>query len=337
MTPIIRYWSFAAAVLLLLAIAPIKAKQLGVFPGFGQPPRIFSASAISPYSLLAGGIGAENNPPADDLPLFVFDSAALEAQAAIIWDVDAGSSLFEKIADDVRPLASLTKLMTAFAADRIFAVQSENERVVSIMPEAIAEEGDDGFRAGEQFYFNDLRDVMLVKSSNDAALAIAARAESLLPPSSEAPGAQRFVNEMNRYASEWGISSMYFLNPTGLDITSERAGAYGTARDVARLFSRILGESPAILFATQAPEITVMAVGGDTHRLPSSALPVLSIPGLIGVKTGFTDLALGNVVLGWSTGGRHFVVAVLGSSADGRFSDALTLYNATMDFLAIGR
>ena len=140
---------------------------------------------------------------------------------------------------------------------------------------------------------------------------------------------------MNRVAAEAGLSGAYFLNATGLDLTSERPGAVGSAEDVARLFAWILKQMPQILFATQATAIDVMSQEGDLHHFVSSGERALVIPGLVGVKTGFTDLAGGNVVIGWSAFGRSYVVVVLGSTREGRFSDALTLYRSTMDFLDV--
>ena len=92
---------------------------------------------------------------------------------------------------------------------------------------------------------------------------------------------------------------------------------------------------PQILFATQATVVDVMSQEGDPHHFVASAKRALAIPGLVGVKTGFTDLAGGNVAIGWSAFGRSYVVVVLGSTREGRFSDALTLYQATMDFLDV--
>jgi len=229
------------------------------------------------------------------------------------------------------PLASLTKLVTAFVVEQTLNEVGVHLGTVTFSKEATQQEGDDGFLIGEDFYVEDLRDVMLLRSSNDAAFALANWVESVSSPESDS-----FVNKMNNLVAQQGFSATYFLNPTGLDLTEDLSGAYGSAQEVARLFSWILKKLPYLLFATQSSEINIFSLDGRALNFQSSAASILSIPGLIGVKTGFTDLAGGNVVFAFSLGPqRHFVVSVLGSSFNGRFIDALKLYEATKEYIQI--
>ncbi|MBI1957087.1 MAG: D-alanyl-D-alanine carboxypeptidase [Candidatus Niyogibacteria bacterium] len=340
MTFDIRPLTLVAAILVLAVLAPFNAKIAGTFRNFSHEGTFFSLIASVPYASLGGGGSSGETGAGGDDAASVFGSLPLEAASAVVWDVGSGQAIFTKNARQPRALASLTKLMTAVVGERLAESATAEERTVPITPEAIREEGDDGFYSGERFYFSDIRDAMLVKSSNDAAVAIATWAERILQRPAAGPDAAPpsvtepvFINEMNRVAAEIGLRDTYFLNATGLDLTSERAGAVGTAEDFARLFAWVVKQTPHSIFATQASGIDIVSLDGGRHHFVSSGERALEIPGLLGVKTGFTDLAGGNVAVAWSAFGRSFVAVVLGSSRDGRFEDARALYRSTMDFL----
>ena len=329
MNPSTRYLSIITALLVLAMLLPFKAKLVGTFSSGKRAVEFFSLVATpSPMSSSHSANEREG-----DVFRAAFAGIELDAASVVVLDVETDQPIFARNETEVRSLASLTKLVTALAAERAAGIRVGDSRVVRLTPDAIAEEGDDGFRADEQFYFPDIRDAMLVRSSNDAARAITEWADAFPRVSASDAGIPLvlpFLNEMNRVAADIGLRSMYFLNPTCLDLSDERAGAYGSALDVARLFGWIIKNSPATIFATRSSVIEIAALDGTVHRLSSSGNSALSIPGIIGVKTGFTDLAGGNVVLGWNVGGRSFVIAVLGSTLDGRFTDARALYDATM-------
>ena len=88
--------------------------------------------------------------------------------AAIVYDLTTGATLYEQNADAQLPLASLTKLLTVYAAANIL----NSNTAVSISPTALATEGGSGLSAGETFAFKDIAQLALVASSNDAAAAI---------------------------------------------------------------------------------------------------------------------------------------------------------------------
>ncbi|MBI2039124.1 MAG: D-alanyl-D-alanine carboxypeptidase [Candidatus Niyogibacteria bacterium] len=329
MTFDIRPRTVIAALFALSLLAPFNAKFSGTFSNFTKTGDFFSLIASAPYASLAGS--AEEPAAGSSKPAFgAFDEIRLEAKSAVVWDAGSDRAIFAWNAAESRALASLTKLATAVVGERLAESVGVSERVVRLTPEAIQEEGDDGFTIGERFYFSDIRDAMLVKSSNDAARAIAEWAEPLLQGAGSAGPA--FINEMNRVAAEIGLRNTYFLNATGLDLTPERAGAVGSAEDFARLVAWIIKQSPHILFATQASSVDIVSQDGDRHHFVASAKPALAIPGLVGAKTGFTDLAGGNLVLAVSAFGRSYVIVVLGSTREGRFSDAMALWQASVDF-----
>ncbi len=237
----------------------------------------------------------------------------LTAQSAVVYDPGTNRILYAKEANVQRPLASLTKLMAAAA---VLSAQKEN-RAVTITREDIAPEGDWDLRVGESWPLYDLVKLGLVASSNDAMAAAAASVGGSL------------IDTMNQAAKNLGLSHTYFLNPTGLDEDLETAGAYGSAHDMALLTATFLQEFPDFFEAT-AQEGGITIQNGD-HLIYANATtePLHALPGLIGAKTGYTDLAGGNLVAAVDIEvGRPLIIAVLGSTREGRFTDVETLVQA---------
>ena len=238
----------------------------------------------------------------------------LEARSAIIFDAKENKVLFSKNSDEKWPLASLTKLMSAEA---VLSLKEQSESVY-ITVDDLKAEGDSGLIAGERWSLKNLLTFGLVASSNDA-MAAAARSA----------GTSSIIERMNIEAESLGLKSASFFNPTGLDQTTEAAGAYGSAHDVALLASDFLKRYPELFNATVAPHTNIMVEGKIIEAKPT-AEPILDIPGLLGAKTGYTDLAGGNLVAAFDLElGHPIVVVVLGSSRDGRFTDVRALIEAT--------
>lgn len=247
----------------------------------------------------------------------VFLSAAhihpgvLEAKAAVVYDAKTNTILYAKNADEPLALASLTKVMTAEA---LLATQDDSTPV-PITLEDLAPEGDSGLVVGEVWTLRNLLTFGLVVSSNDAMAAAAASATGT-------------IEAMNSTAATLGLLSMRFANPTGLDVSSTTAGSYGSAHDMARLVSDFLKKYPG-LFENTANPATIIALANRSIPAAPTAGPILDIPGLIGAKTGYTDLAGGNLVVAFDIEvGHPVVVVVLGSSREGRFSDMRLLIDA---------
>jgi serine-type D-Ala-D-Ala carboxypeptidase (penicillin-binding protein 5/6) len=246
-------------------------------------------------------------------PTVVLDPNALTAKSAIIYDPTDGRVLYQKDAATPRPLASLTKLMTAQA---ILSSES-TDQLVTITPQDIASDGYWGFKVGDVIKLSDLLRFGLVASSNDA---MAAAASSL---------GGDYLNQMNQTAGSLGLSHTYFLNPTGLDLTASTSGAYGTAGDVALLAASFLKKYPQYFELTTQPTVTIPD-GTRTLSAAATEVPLQNIPGFIGAKTGYTDLAGGNLVAAYDIDiGHPLIAVVLGSTEAGRFTDIRMLIAAS--------
>jgi serine-type D-Ala-D-Ala carboxypeptidase (penicillin-binding protein 5/6) len=249
-----------------------------------------------------------------------FDGIVLEAKAAFVWDVKRQEVLYSLNEEAQLPLASLTKLMTAFTAAELLPKLT----IVTIDETALAEEGDSGLYANEKWDLRDLLGFTLTVSSNDGASAIAGVASLFENNYAEQSDRNKevFVSAMNRLAREIGLTQTYFVNETGLDKNESIGGAYGSARDIAILLEHILLKTPDITEATRYSTLEFLSLSDITHSATNTNESIHNIPGLIASKTGFTDLSGGNLAIAFDRSINHpIIISVLGSTPDGRFRD----------------
>jgi D-alanyl-D-alanine carboxypeptidase (penicillin-binding protein 5/6) len=148
----------------------------------------------------------------------------IEARSWALIDARSGDVLVSHGAARPLPIASTTKLMTAYVALRELPL----DRVVRAAPYE-AEYGESllELRPGQRISVRDLLYGLILRSGNDAAYDLA-----LAAAGSEA----RFVAQMNRYAAAIGLADTHYANPIGLD----QPGNYSSARDLATLARRLL-------------------------------------------------------------------------------------------------
>lgn len=257
----------------------------------------------------------------------LFENSIFGARAVYVYDLLEDRVIFAKNEDERLPLASITKLMTALTAREYMNESS----VVVVANEDILTEGDSGLRLGERWRLGDLLQMMLLVSSNDATSAVARLVgsggqEDIDPLVAHA----RFVQMMNAKADELELSSLEFSNASGLDIKEienesvlvRRAGGFGSAREVATLASLLWKKYPNTFEITAHKDARIVSQGDVTHSLMNTNEITGHIPGLMASKTGYTELAGGNLVVIFDIGIGHPIVAVvLGSTQKGRFED----------------
>jgi D-alanyl-D-alanine carboxypeptidase len=278
-----------------------------VFGALQEPQRF-----VSETEQLAGAAAALKTPSA-------FAGIEVTASAAYVFDIESGTVMFDKNSEAQLPLASLTKVALALLAYENLA----EDGVVTFSPGSLAPEGDSGFEVGESWIVRDLIDFTVMTSSNDGAAALAEAIERTTNTD--------IVTLLNALAESLGLSQTYFVNETGLDSSTLFSGAYGSAQDMAALFSYVSTTAPGILAATTIPERTFTSVNGKTYEATNTNRAIADLPGLVLGKTGFTDLAGGNLaVVTEPEPGHAFAVVVLSSTPDGRFADVVTLVRATL-------
>jgi D-alanyl-D-alanine carboxypeptidase len=301
--------------------------QLGILAGllgviFGvllmRPAAGVPAQEAIPLAPLARG---DRSTLVEPLPMIAED-VPIVATAAYVWDVAGQRALYTKNHTETLPLASITKLMTTLIAHEL--VSDNVPATVSLR--AVQEFGNSGLTAGERFAMKDLLALALVTSSNDAAYALGEQVGREL--GDDDPNAQ-FVAAMNIRAEELGLSTLRFFNTTGLDESPTQAGGYGSARDVTFLMEYLVRQYPELLEPTTEEFMRIYNEDMAYHNALNTNQAVRDIPNLIGSKTGFTDLAGGNLTIAVDTGfNRPVIITVLGSTRDARFSDALALLDA---------
>jgi len=146
---------------------------------------------------------------------------AVRAASALLMDLDTGQVLFALNATDKRPIASLTKIMTAY----LVMSRTSPTDVVTVSDDAASGRvvgiSSLGLEAGERIREQQLLYALLLQSANDAAVALAEHVSGTV---------DAFVATMNRTAARLGMARTEFASPNGLDDTG-----YSTARDLARV------------------------------------------------------------------------------------------------------
>lgn len=260
-----------------------------------------------------------------------FTGVSLTGESAIVVDLSSGEVLFQKEPDAVRPLASITKLMTALVA----AERLPRDGAIAITPDDLAPEGESMFVIGDEWKIPELLSFTLLTSSNDGARALAASAGAVInlaatETTSPDDNVESFINAMNAKAGLLGMSRSIFRSETGLDISSNESGASGSARDVATLLGYILKTHPSLLDVTAEDAHTFKSEGGTAYPAHNTNKVAREIPGLWASKTGYTDLAGGNLAVIINVDlNRPVAIVVLGSTAEGRFRDIQQLAGAT--------
>ncbi len=263
-----------------------------------------------------------------------FENTSLLAKSAIVVDIQSGATLFARNPDIQLPLASLTKVPLALVVSEVLPLDS---RIT--IPHDIPQVGKfETLSGGVQWPLQEVIDFTLITSSNDGADILAEAANGPVRQKfSGAPTLNSTLWRMNALANELGLSQTYFLNVSGLDISTTLAGAYGSARDVAILFEYASQSNPTVFSGTARGNVLLTSEYGDKQTVAYNTNETeAEIPGLILGKTGFTDLAGGNLAIVFDVGIAHpVVVVILGSTKEGRFEDARKLVEATRAAIAL--
>ena len=232
----------------------------------------------------------------------------VRAHAAIILDPVTGETLWERNSHDVRPIASITKVMTVML---FLEQQLDLAHEVVISRRDVYRASTTYLRRGERVTLRDLVHLALVASDNAAARALARVSPW---------GTKRFVLRMNVKAAELGLQLTRFTDPSGLDV-----GNVSSAYEVSRLIAE----------ASKRPQVSeIMRKRSYRIRTSRRARTIRSTNKLLGTrvdvmagKTGYIDLAgycLATLVQ--LDGERSVSIVVLGArSNSGRFAEARRL------------
>lgn len=254
--------------------------------GFGPPTLVESDDVKLPVGKTQLGLLASAQVPSQ-LP-----------RATVIMDLGTGRVVFQRNANTRLPEASITKIMTAIV---VMENADLNAKVI-IVKEDIVEGSAMGIQPGDSYTVEQLLWGLLVPSGNDAAMALARHIGG--------GSVSRFVEMMNQKAKELRLENTNFVNPHGLHAVNHYSSAY----DIAvmsyyalkyPLFAKIVSTGE---YDIQSPRALKLQTSNQLLYMTAD------IPGVTGVKTGYTEEALDCLVASVDRGGHKILTVTLGSA-----------------------
>lgn len=272
----------------------------------------FLVFAMSPLETVHAGTGSAVLPLKDN---------DLYALSACLMDADSGRVLYGKNDDEVRAMASTTKIMTL-----IIALEYGNaEDTVTISPYAASmPDVQLNVRAGEQYRLGDLCYAMMLESYNDIAAAIAEHIGMAYADIDINDTEKRSIDDsrkcvsafaglMNDKARELGCENTYFITPNGLDAEDENGKHSTTARELA-LIAAYAVKKDDFNVITGTKQYSFCEINGKRNcNVYNKDAFLNQMSGAFGIKTGFTGNAGYCFVGALKSDGRTFISVVLGS------------------------
>lgn len=272
---------------------------------------------------------AENNLPLRKINV---PDLSLDAVSVLAWDYQRDWFLYSKNINEARPIASLTKLITAAVV--LDHASMQEQAVISKI--AIGKDGDSGRLAqNEVLSVRDLLAAALLESSNDAAYALSENVGKKFVTLDDyslktASSSREFVRAMNRKLNELGLFESNFVDASGLDDVN----SFSTASNLAN-FIKYLRANPAY-----KPIWDILQLRKFQATLPNKNISHEFInnnpffdefKNVIGGKTGYTDLALGNMALVVKSPDNKSEIIYLVLGSQDRFGDIRRLVNWTQE------
>lgn len=273
------------------------------------------AGAITESDSAEGDLEMIDEELTDGSALSVWNSADLSkplpepsvsAKTAVVMDANSGRVLYEKNKDEKIYPASTTKIMTALLAIE----QGDMDKKVKITSKAVGVEGSSIYlAAGEEIPLRDLVYGLMLRSGNDAAVAIAGEISG---------GTEKFVDLMNQRAAELGAKNTHFMNPNGLHSDEHFTTAYDMA-----LIARQAMQSPVFKEVAKAKSYQANREEGKFNVFYNKNKVVYQYEGGTGIKIGYTKTAGRTLVASSERNGMELICAVMG--APDWFNDSYAL------------
>ncbi|MDO4339533.1 MAG: D-alanyl-D-alanine carboxypeptidase family protein [Eubacteriales bacterium] len=293
----------------------------------GQPYGLYAASDTSASDTSGTGTAAATPTPENHTQAYneAADTDAIEgwpegpkieAESAILMDVVTEAVLYSKNADKQQYPASITKIMTALLACE--NLDMNGSMVVSESAAYGIEPGSSTIYAetDEQLTYEQAMMGLMLESANEMALALAEETSG---------STKKFVELMNRRAAQLGCTNTHFNNPNGLPDETH----YTTANDMAKiakaawfnpLFRKFVTEDYYEIPPTnKQPETRYLL---NHHKMMAGR--EYAYDGVLGGKTGYTDVA-GSTLVTYAKRGNTILMAVVLKSINGAYSDTAAL------------
>jgi serine-type D-Ala-D-Ala carboxypeptidase (penicillin-binding protein 5/6) len=262
------------------------------------------AILISVFTLLFPSAAFAN----DASPAPASGPPTVSAASAILVDAATGQVLYQKNSHLQRPVASTTKIMTALVTIEHCppnTTATVSRRATEVRPSIV------GLQPGEQISVEQLLEAMLIKSANDAALALAERVGG---------SEESFARMMNQRAVALGARNTHFSNPHGLYDPQHYSSAYDLA-----LMARQAMKLPLFRELVSTRETSIARPDGTNMELVNHNRLLFKDPSIDGIKTGFVRQSGKCLVASASRKGWRLIAVVLDSGEV--WKDAETLLN----------
>ena len=224
-------------------------------------------------------------------------------KALLVGDFN-GNIIKKENAMAVRPLASITKVMTSIltlekikSGDISMSDRVTISRTASVIPYGIK------LVAGKQYTVEDLLKATIIRSSNNAAYALAEYVSDGDVPS--------FINAMNNKARQFGLNSLRFCTPHGLPPgDTGTCMDQGNAEDLYGLAREAIAYKEYLNISRNAKDY----IDGGEIKLNSTNALLGKVGGVDGLKTGYHKAAGSNIILTAQRGNDRVIVVILGSN-----------------------
>ena len=255
-------------------------------------------------------------------PKNYFDNLNIQGKSYIVYNAKDKSIIYSKNENEVLPLASLTKIVSAITANKL----ADKNTKITIKKSLMRRDQnlDIGMKEGQIWKMNDLLKYALTISSNSSMDIIAS---TISKTNSD------FVDSMNDYTKDLGYKNFHFNSASGLDY-GDVIGGEGTALEFAKLFAKSYELIPDIMSYTINSKVNLNSNSKKIYQVPNTNKSASETIGLRASKTGFTDAAGGNLAILYEPEiNKPIIIVVLGSTFDERFEDVKKLLEATNIFL----
>jgi D-alanyl-D-alanine carboxypeptidase len=243
---------------------------------------------------------------------FDIDENVISAKNVLIKEIN-GETIYSKNIEEKKPIASITKLMTALITFENYKNLKEKIKISEkIFENKSILENHTGLKNGDVMTLEDLLNISLISSSNIASLAIA---ENL--------GIEKFIELMNNKAKELNLKDTQFQDPIGISPQN-----VSTLKDLSVLTEYILKEYPLIFEFSIKPAFNI-----DKNRIVYNTNHLIEKykKYIIGSKTGFTEEAAGCLIMLVKINNSPIIfVGVLGSR--NREADAEYILKKLIDY-----
>lgn len=238
----------------------------------------------------------------------------ITAKTALVFDATRQKIIWQKNGlDTARPIASITKLMTAL----VITDNTKIDDIFTVSKEAIGTYGEMGnLKVGEQLTAKDLLSALLLESSNDAAEALRENLKNIY--------GKDLVELMNKKIKELNLQNTFYADSSGLDPKNQ-----SSARDLIKIMQEVL-KNQTLKEIIKSPTVDIVSADGlFKHHFVSTNQLLQEFPELLGGKTGYTEEAGNCMIIAFETPNNQGIIISVIMDSQNRMGESASLIRWT--------